>query len=60
MLKEVLQREAPSLYIMLYARARIRNLSIDAMSDDEIIDFVRREMGEHNAELLKRIVSCYN
>jgi len=60
MLKEVLMREAPSLLTLISVRAKLRGLSIDAMSDDEIIDFVRREMGEHNAELLKRIISRHN
>lgn len=60
MLKEILQREAPSLLILLSTRARLRGLSIDAMSDNEIVEFVRREMGEHIAEFLRRIVSRYN
>ena len=53
-------REAPSLLTLLSARARLRGLSIDSMADDEVIEFVRREMGEHVAELLQRIASRHN
>jgi len=57
MLREVLAREAPSLLILLSTRARLRGLSIDSMTDDEILKFVSREMGEHVAEFLRRIVN---
>jgi len=60
MLKEVLAREAPSLFLLLSTRAKLRGLSIDVMSDDEIIEFAQREMGEHIAEFLRRVISRYN
>jgi len=55
-----LAREAPSLLTLLSTRAKLRGLSLDSMTDDEIITFVEREMGGHVADLLRRIVSRYN
>jgi len=55
-----LAKEAPSLLTLLSVRAKLRGFSIDSMADDEIIEFVRREMGEHVAELLQKIASRYN
>jgi len=61
MLAEILQREAPSFYITLSVRAKIRGYPpIDTMSDEEIINFVRREMGDHVAELLEKVVRRHN
>jgi len=60
MIREILAREAPSLFTLLSVRARLRGLFIDSMTDGEIIEFVRREMGEHMAELLQRIASRHD
>jgi len=60
MLKEVLIKEAPSFFTLLSVRAKMYGLSIDQMRDDEIIEFARRDMGDHVAELLQRILNRYN
>jgi len=56
MLKDVLQRISPALYANIRATALRHGISIETLSDEELMSFIESKMGTHIADLVKRLL----